>query len=110
MGLETENAVPIWVAQFKHVDGVTAVQEALATGTYNATIATFTEQPDALLIQATGGNVYWRMDGNAATVASFLLKSEDPPVLFPWPPGGVPYSFTGADANAHLIIQPVTVH
>lgn len=110
MGLETENAMPVWVARFAPTKGETAYQNTIGTGNYTTAATNYTTQPDGLLVQATGGNIYWRADGNPADVNSFLLKKEDPPVIFPWVEGGIPYNFVGADASAHLVIQPVTVH
>lgn len=110
MGLETENATPVWVALFARVDGETAVQETIGTSEYVVDTNDFGPQPDGLLVQATGGNIYFRLDGNPATALSHFLKSEDPAVIFPWVYGTSYYSFIGADANAHLIITPVTVH
>jgi len=110
MGLETQGTIPVWIGKFAHVEGSTAYQEVIGTTATPIVPATFGAEPNALLVQATGGNIYWRMDGNPATPASFLLKKDDPPVLFPWVYGTSVYSFIGADANARLIIQPVTVH
>jgi len=110
MGLETCEASPVWVAEFAPVKGETAVQSTIGTAEHVVDTADFTAIPNGLLVQATGGNIYWRMDGAVADVNSFLLKSEDPPVIFPWVHGTSYYSFVGADAAAHLIIQPITVH
>lgn len=107
MGVETQPSIPVWLGKFAHAKGTTTLEHAIGAVAYTYTIPA---DCDGLLVQAQGGDVYWRMDGAAATTNSYILKDGDPPVIFPVVQGTSIYRFLGAAAGSVLVIQPITVH
>jgi len=110
MGVETQPAIPVWLSRWAIVAGGTQVEQTIGAAEYFVDVNDFGEQADWLLVQATGADIYLRIDGHPATATSFTIVAGDPPVFIPWIYGTSVYSFVGSAAGSVLILAPITVH